>query len=287
MTTVFSILAASAMGYLVYILSDLFLIRLTNNPLTDFLGQGANQSGFADQTGARLLGKLPFSMTAWENHLHWSQRGGLYPGDTLGRQAFMALCFAVVGLFVPLTFSAPAAWLVPLIAGVMPFLRLRSQAEKVRRRTTRQVPELAALVAAELSAETPMEDALERAAELPGPLARILMEAIAESQTSNRPLLTPPGQGGVGTLKLVFAQTRLPALRAFSVQLDLVARTGIEGAARMQEISVTLASEYRQRLREETAKLETRLSSLVGIFYFIPLFAILTIATFGAFMRSF
>jgi len=287
MTLVYSFIAAGAVGYLAYALANLIVGQFAHNPLSDYLGQQTSGSGLADRAGHQLLGKLPFSMTNWEDHLQWAQRGEMYLGDTVARQVFMACCYGVVGLIVPLTFSAPVAWIVPLIAGVMPFMRLKSQADKVRRRTTRQVPELAALVAAELSAETPMEDALERAAELPGPLASILSEAIAESQTSSRPLITPPGQAGVGTLRLVFARTRLPALRAFAVQLDLVARTGVEGAARMQEISETLAAEYRQRLREETAKLETRLSTLVGVFYFIPLFAILTIATFSAFMRSF
>ncbi|NUM48824.1 MAG: hypothetical protein HUU38_29310 [Anaerolineales bacterium] len=149
------------------------------------------------------------------------------------------------------------------------------------------MPELAALVAAEMAANTSAEAALADALKLPGPLTGLLHAAQTRSSQTGRPLLShaagqAAGMSQYGTLREVFEETQVPALRAFAVQLDLAASTGIEGAARMQEISRTLAAEYRQQVMEATEKLDDTLVMQIALFYFGPMMMLILAAFFGA-----
>ena len=197
----------------------------------------------------------------------------------------MGATLGAVGFLMPLLNPSPLGWAVPFLALAAPFIWVRSAAEKVRTRTVRQLPELAALVAAEISAGAPAEESLERAAGLPGPLAGLLRDALAESQRVGRPLLSHGLQKG--TLREVFEACGVPALRAFAVQLDTAAAKGVEVDARMVELSQTLAAEYRQRLMENIEKLETNLTTAVAAFYFIPMVLLILLPLFGEAMNMF
>jgi Flp pilus assembly protein TadB len=240
-------------------------------------GQPAARRG--DDIGEHIAENLPFSLSAWEVHLHWAQRGGYYTGWGIGRLVFTAMLYASAGALVLLLNPAPVSLVVPLGAAAYPFIAVRAKANTTRKRVVRGLPEIATLVAAEMSAGTSAEQALERAAVLPGPLSSLFNEAIAFSSKAGGPIF---GHKSVrGALIEVFEQAGLPELMSFAAQLDLVAEKGVAGAILMNEVARTLGREYRSRQESEVEKLNGRLMLATAIFFFIP-FVLIILGSFMA-----
>jgi len=239
--------------------------------LEDFYGSAGNEQQAAsrgEQIGNRVAERLPFSLETWEEHLHWAQRGGYFKGWEIGRLVFTAMIYAGVGACVLLVNPAPVSLLVPLGAAAYPFISVRAKANTVRKRVVRGLPEVAALVAAEMSAGVSPDQAVQRAAVLPGPLTSLLSDVFAYSRSAGRPLF---GRKPVrGALVEVFSQADLPELLSFAAQLDLVAEKGVAGAMLMNEVARTLGREYRSRLDSEVEKLNGKLMLATAVFFFIP-----------------
>ena len=292
LSTLLLLLAAGALAYAAYQGLTLVMSLLTPDPLTAYAGPagGANRARtpWTERTGFAVAQRLPLSLDVWEDHLRWAKRGGQFLGDSLGTLMFRAVAYGGLALILPLMSpDVPALWFAPVLAVALPLTQVRDAGQKAKKRAVRGVPELAALVAAEMAANTPAEAALEDALKLPGPLSGLLHAAKARSSQTGRPLLShtsgqAAGMSQVGTLREVFEEAQVPALRAFAVQLDLAASTGVEGAARMQELSQTLADEYRQQVMEATEKLDDTLSLQVALFYFAPMLMLILMAFFGA-----
>ena len=280
------ILSSAAVFYAVFLLVKQVQDQFASNPLRDFLSlqDDVSTPGWGERTGARIASHLPISLNVWEDHLRWAQLGGKFQGWTIGKVVFFSMLLGVSGVLIPLHNPAPASWLVPFITASLPFVRVRSIAIRARKRTARMLPELAALVAAELSANVSPEKALERAANLPGSLASLLSDALALSRRTGQPLLTHDRQGG--TLREIFANAGVPSLRAFAVQLDLAAQKGVEVPQRMVEISSMLAAEHKQQLMENAEKLETNLTTAVAVFYFAPMILIILLPMFGEIIKA-
>jgi tight adherence protein C len=158
--------------------------------LEDFYASAGNDQQAAsrgEQIGNRVAERLPFSLETWEEHLRWAQRGGYFKGWGIGRLVFTAMIYAGVGACVLLVNPAPVSLLVPLGAAAYPFISVRAKANTVRKRVVRGLPEVAALVAAEMSAGVSPDQAVQRAAVLPGPLTSLLSDVLAYSQR-RRPL---------------------------------------------------------------------------------------------------
>ncbi len=273
-----ALIGALALGGLAYGGVQAWL-RAQHDPLGEFLSE--HRAGSVQEAiGARAAAWLPGGASRLEEHLVWAQRGGRYRGQSVGTVVFTALLYALGGLGLYLLLRTPLTLTAVGIGFAWPLVDVRSKANAVRKRTTRAAPELASLLAAEMAAGSAPEAALRRAAALPGPLASLLGEAAALSQRTGRPLLST--RGVTGTLVEVFGQSGVPALQTLALQLDLIAQKGVEGADRMSDLARMLAFQYRQRLMEETEKLENRLTAAVAAFYFIPMVLLLLGAFFGA-----
>jgi len=250
--------------------------------LEDFYASAGNDqqpTSRGEQIGDRIAQRLPFSLDAWADHLRWAQRGGYFQGWGIGRLVFTAMLYAGVGALVLLVNPAPASLLVPLGAAAYPFISVRAKANTVRKRVVRGLPEVAALVAAEMSAGVSPDQAVQRASVLPGPLSSLLSEALAYSRRAGCPLF---GRKPVrGALVEVFSQADLPELLSFAAQLDLVAEKGVAGAMLMNEVARTLGREYRSRLDSEVEKLNGRLMLATAAFFFIP-FVLVILGSFMA-----
>ena len=250
----------------VFLLWEIFgLVTLwTRSGVDDFLEERGEDGGESQEKGS----SLPF-LTSYEDHLASAHLGAkLESWSSLEDVTSSAFLFGVGGLALSLLSSTPASKLLVLVA-LFPFLRVRAAGQAVRKRVERTLPEAAALIAAELSAGSTMEDAVVRSAQLPGPLSRILSQAVDRSANEGRPLISKSGAEG-GVLRETLGEMGLPALSGFAVQLDTAARAGVESDKRMQEISNASAAEYRQRIRENTKTLDKRLLAVIVGFYFGP-----------------
>lgn len=276
-------LGAGTLALVVYFLAgSLNLKPKVGRGLEDFYASVGNEQKAAsrgEQIGNRVAERLPFSLDTWEEHLRWAQRGGYFKGWGIGRLVFTAMIYAGVGALVLLVNPAPASLLVPLGAAAYPFISVRAKANTVRKRVVRGLPEVAALVAAEMSAGVSPDQAVQRASVLPGPLTGLLSDVLAYSRSAGRPLF---GRKPVrGALVEVFAQADLPELMAFAAQLDLVAEKGVAGATLMNEVARTLGREYRSRLDSEVEKLNGKLMLATAVFFFIP-FVLVILGSFMA-----
>lgn len=276
-------LGAGTLALVVYFLTgSLNLKPKVGRGLEDFYASAGNEQKAAsrgEQIGNRVAERLPFSLDTWEEHLRWAQRGGYFKGWGIGRLVFTAMIYAGVGALVLLVNPAPASLLVPLGAAAYPFISVRAKANTVRKRVVRGLPEVAALVAAEMSAGVSPDQAVQRASVLPGPLTGLLSDVLAYSRSAGRPLF---GRKPVrGALVEIFAQADLPELMAFAAQLDLVAEKGVAGATLMNEVARTLGREYRSRLDSEVEKLNGKLMLATAVFFFIP-FVLVILGSFMA-----
>ena len=276
-------LGASTLAWVAYFLVKYIRIRpKVGRLLEDFYTSAGNSkpiTSLSEQIGERVAEHLPFSFNSWEEHLKWAQRGRYFKGWGIGRLVFMAMLSGSLGACVLLATPAPAALLLPLGAAAYPFLSLRAKANTVRKRVIRSLPELATLVAAEMSAGISPDQALQRAASLPGPASGLLSDVLAYSRSAGRPLF---GRKTIrGALVEVFSQAGLPELISFATQLDLVAEKGVAGAALMNEVARTLGREYRSRLDSQVEKLNGRLMLSTAVFFFIP-FVLIILGSFIA-----
>ncbi len=162
------LLAAAAAAWMVFILvSSLRIESLVERRLRKNRSGKPQENGQAE-IGVRISGMLPISPAKWENHLVWAQRGGYYQKQKLGGIVITACLYAGGSLMVVLIKPAPVFFLLPVLAFCFPLIAMRSKANAVRKKAVRGLPEMASLVAAEISAGTPLEQAIQRAAGLPG-----------------------------------------------------------------------------------------------------------------------
>jgi len=227
-----------------------------------------------EKLGAAVMRRFPTlrSLLGLEGHRRWLLLEG-QPWSSAATVG-LAVVLGIGGLGLMVISGVPALVVAPMVGFLLPFVRQRSAANKVRRRVHPTLPDVSAMLAAEMAANNPPDRALERAAELGGPLAAILQLALAEQRATGRPLF---GRGKVNGLLLeVAGRYDLPALRAFVVQVDMAARTGAAGPELMSGLAHTLIVEYKDRSLREAEALDSRLAVPSVGFFFMPfLFLIL------------
>lgn len=119
-------LGALSLSLIAYLIAGSlrFKPRLTRG-LENFRATAGNTQVVAargEQIGNRIASRLPFSLSTWEDHLKWAQRGGYYTGWGIGRLVFTALLYTAAGSLVLLLNPAPVSVLVPLGAAAYPFI---------------------------------------------------------------------------------------------------------------------------------------------------------------------
>ena len=221
-----------------------------------------------ERLGAAVMRRLPTlrNLLGLAGHRRWLllESQPWSSAATVG----LAVLLAIGGCVLLIFSGVPALAIAPIVGFLLPFVRQRSAADKVRRRVQNTLPDVSAMLAAEMAANNPPDRALERAAELGGPLAAILQNALAEQRATGRPLF---GRGRVpGLLLEVAGRYDLPALRAFVVQVDMAARTGAAGPELMSGLAHTLIVEYKDRSLREAEALDSRLAVPSVGFFFMP-----------------
>ncbi len=234
--------------------------------LGEYLGERKDSSGVVDDLGSAIIGRMPSLLRYIDGRRRWIRLSGsdISPARTAG----MAGLLGGLGLMVGVVSGVPAASLLGVLGAVYPFMQLRSRANAVRRKVQRSLPELAALMAAEMAAGNSPDQAIERAAMWGGPLAAIVREAMAEGKASGRPLFGR--QGMPGALMDTVRRYDLPALRAFASQMDMAAQKGAAGPEMMGRLAKTLVVEYKDRALRRAEKLDDDLAMPSVLFFFLP-----------------
>jgi Flp pilus assembly protein TadB len=221
-----------------------------------------------EKLGAAAMRRFPTlrSLLGLEGHRRWLLLEG-QPWSSAATVG-LAVLLGIGGCGLMIVSGVPALAIAPVVGFLLPFVRQRSAADKMRRRVQNTLPDVSAMLAAEMAANNPPDRALERAAELGGPLAAILQNALAEQRATGRPIF---GRGKVpGVLLEVAGRYDLPALRAFVVQVDMAAKTGAAGPELMSGLAHTLIVEYKDRALREAEALDSRLAVPSVGFFFMP-----------------
>lgn len=236
-------------------------------------GRGEAVEGAVERMGQALLHRMPEGGFNLERFLLWIalEEAPPSPARVVGTAGLLALAGAGAALLN----GVPALFVLALVGGAWPFVRLRNRAARVQKRVERALPELSALMAAEMAAGNPPDRALERAGQWGGPLARLIALSVAESRLSGRPLF---GRGRLrGVWREVVERYRLPSLRAFAAQVDMAAQKGAAGPELMEGLARSLIIAYKDQALREAEKLDSRLAVPSVLFFFLPfLFLILT-----------
>jgi Flp pilus assembly protein TadB len=232
---------------------------------------GTVPTGLTEEIGGTVLRFMHRDMSGTLGNLDWAQLDGQYEGWGLDTLIGRCAIFGVAGLIAAFIFI-PDEPLIAIaggaLAAALPFIQLNGVAGGVKKKVGREVPEIAALVAAELAAGNAPDVAVERAAQMPGPLGRLLGRALADSRSSGRPLFSRKPVRG--TLVELLLASGLSQLTAFGAQLDLVASKGVSGAEMMADISRAISREYFEYVMSAAESLEGNLVVPSAIFFFLP-----------------
>lgn len=265
------VLIAGALGALIVylIFSSMSFEQSTSRRLGRFAG--TVPTGLTEEIGSTVLRLYKRDTSKMLGNLDWAQLGGYFEGwglDTLiGRCAIFGVA-AAAAMFIADSSNLMFIIGAGLLAGYFPVLQVNGRASDVKKQVGREVPEIAALVAAELAAGNAPDVAIERAAQMPGPLGKLLGKALADSRSSGRPLFTRKPIRG--TLVELLLASGLSQLTAFGAQLDLVAAKGVSGAEMMADISRAISREYFEHVMSAAESLEGNLVIPSSIFFFLP-----------------
>ncbi len=244
---------------------------------------GAVEPSTLEAIGVRALKRLPGlgTLLQLEDNRRWLALVGTPP--SVPYVVGLGLVLGAGGLLLTLPGGKPVLMLMGTLGFFYPFVRLRSQAGQVRRRIERSLPELTAILAAEMSAGLPPDQALERASGWIGPMAALLRRVVEASRSTGRPIF---GRGpSAGTLVQTMSEYGLSSLQAFASQVDTAARKGAAGPELMDALVQTYIVAYQDHSLQEAEKLETRLAAPSVFFFFLPLLMLILVPMLIPLMR--
>ncbi len=159
----------------------------------------ADRRNFTDRVGDSLVDRFGLTIEGWEFELTWAQLGGYYEGKTVGSVLGASVVYLLGGIVYILMFQSYSMIYFAAVALIAyyPYMKLKGRGDDVRKMVKRGLPEAAALIAAEMSAGGSAETAVSRAANLPGPLGKMIKDTVAIAQQSGRLIFSRDAIDGV------------------------------------------------------------------------------------------
>ncbi len=247
----------------------------------------ADRRNFTDRVGDSLVDRFGLTIEGWEFELTWAQLGGYYEGKTVGSVLGASVVYLLGGIVYILMFQSYSMIYFAAVALIAyyPYMKLKGRGDDVRKMVKRGLPEAAALIAAEMSAGGSAETAVSRAANLPGPLGKMIKDTVAIAQQSGRLIFSRDAIDGV--LVEHFSKYHLPDVEAFARQIDLVAEKGTDGPKQMSEVARGLSREYRSDIKTESEKLSNKLLMPMTLYIFVPFMLAIFVPLFASIFQSF
>lgn len=247
----------------------------------------ADRRNFTDRVGDSLVDRFGLTIEGWEFELMWAQLGGYYEGKTVGSVLGASVVYLLCGIIYIMMFQSYSMIYFAAVALIAyyPYMKLKGRGDDVRKMVKRSLPEAAALIAAEMSAGGSAETAITRAANLPGPLGKMIKDTVAMAQQSGRLIFSRDAIDGV--MVEHFSKYRLPDVEAFARQIDLVAEKGTDGPKQMSEVARGLSREYRSDIKTESEKLSNKLLMPMTLYIFVPFMLAIFVPLFASIFQSF
>ncbi len=247
----------------------------------------ADRRNFTDRVGDSLVDRFGLTIEGWEFELMWARLGGYYEGKTVGSVLGASVVYLLGGIVYILMFQSYSMIYFAAVALIAyyPYMKLKGRGDDVRKMVKRGLPEAAALIAAEMSAGGSAETAVSRAANLPGPLGKMIKDTVAIAQQSGRLIFSRDAINGV--LVEHFSKYHLPDVEAFARQIDLVAEKGTDGPKQMSEVARGLSREYRSDIKTESEKLSNKLLMPMTLYIFVPFMLAIFVPLFASIFQSF
>ena len=247
----------------------------------------ADRRNFTDRFGDSLVDRFGLTIEGWEFELMWAQLGGYYEGKTVGSVLGASVVYLLGGIIYIMMFQSYSMIYFAAVALIAyyPYMKLKGRGDDVRKMVKRSLPEAAALIAAEMSAGGSAETAVTRAANLPGPLGKMIKDTVAMAQQSGRLIFSRDAIDGV--MVEHFSKYRLPDVEAFARQIDLVAEKGTDGPKQMSEVARGLSREYRSDIKTESEKLSNKLLMPMTLYIFVPFMLAIFVPLFASIFQSF
>lgn len=278
------LLGAIAAWIVFYITKNMTFEKSPAARVRKMVSQGPNN--ILDKSGQKLASRLGIGLDSWKVALNFAQIGGSFRGWSVGGIITRGMLMAIAVIAATILFKLPViAWLLAGILFFMPFLQVRSKADKVKKQVSRILPETATVIAAEMDAGSTAGQAVERASELPGALGVILSDAVSQARQSNRAMFSRGRSKGILLEKL--EEHQLPELNRFAMQLDRVAAKGVDAPRIMIEIARGLAREYRSHVQQTAANMDTALLVPMTLFFFLPFMLVMLAPIMTAFSSMF
>ncbi len=247
----------------------------------------ADRRNFTDRVGDSLVDRFGLTIEGWEFELMWAQLGGYYEGKTVGSVLGASVVYLLGGIVYIMMFQSYSMiyFAAVVLIAYYPYMKLKGRGDDVRKMVKRSLPEAAALIAAEMSAGGSAETAVTRAANLPGPLGKMIKDTVAMAQQSGRLIFSRDAIDGV--MVEHFSKYRLPDVEAFARQIDLVAEKGTDGPKQMSEVARGLSREYRSDIKTESEKLSNKLLMPMALYIFVPFMLAIFVPLFASIFQSF
>ncbi len=227
-----------------------------------------------------LLGPLvKYTPPAWLKaigwQLYWAQLAGRWAGGTLPEIVAMHIASSVIGALIGLLLAPSDVVLLLALAAAPPFLLnllvLRSPARKVHRQIQAELPELVALLAAEVGAGTNIPEALNRLSRGSGIGAMWLRRAVTGAVGG--PLLSTDTREGA-----LMREARLsgdPDLIALAINLDKLAQRGTDARALLSQAARSAAAQYIAAAHIRAEKVGSVIILPMIFSFFLPYVAVL------------
>jgi Flp pilus assembly protein TadB len=261
--------SAGLIAFLVYFFSSQIRVEKSSGKRVREM-VNIQATSFFDIGGAKLIGKYKFGlMNPWKNTLYWAQVNGSYQNWSTGGMLIRGLVAAMAIVILILLFGLPYfSWLLVPMSIFMPYLLVKGKADETKKLVKRLLPETATVIAAEMDAGSTAGQAVSRAGELPGPLGKVINDAVSKSRQSERAMFSRGASKGI--LMEELGQHNLPELSRFAMQLDRVAAKGVDASRVMIEIARGLAREYKSLVQQTASNMDNELLIPMTLFFFLP-----------------
>ncbi len=261
--------SAGMVAMLVYFLtSRLTFEKSAGKRVREMVNSQANS--FFDRGGERLASKMKSGfLGSWKTSLYWAQVSGEYCSWSVGGMLVRGIVAGVAVVVLILLFGLPLySWMLVPFGIYMPYILVNGKANETKKLVKRLLPETATVIAAEMDAGSTAGQAVSRAGELPGPLGKVISDAVSQARQSKRAMFSRGASKGI--LMEELGKHELTELSRFAMQLDRVAAKGVDAPRIMIEIARGLAREYRSQIQQIASNMENELLIPMTLFFFLP-----------------